>query len=341
MKLKAVASGILVTSVLAFAATVAGAQQLNGAGATFPYPIYSRWFSEYSQLHPNVRINYQPIGSGGGIRQVSDGVVDFGASDGPMSDQQMAAAKVKVMHIPTVLGAVVPVYNIPGVNKNLNFSGDVIADIYLGTISKWNDSRITKENPGVNLPDKAILPVYRSDGSGTTNIFTSYLSKVSTAWSTSAGWGKAVSWPVGVGGKGNEGVAGLVKQISGAIGYVELAYCNQNKMAVAKLKNKAGNYVAPSIESTTAAAEGALKRMPEDYKIMITNAAGENAYPISGFSWIVVRVNQDDAVKGKALVDLLNWVLATGNSEVSDLYYAPLPDSLIDKVKASVATIKY
>ncbi|SRR5665213_116537 len=335
---KAILAGV--AGVVMMGASMAHAVDLNGAGSTFDYPIFSKWFYEYNKA-TGTQVNYQSIGSGGGIQQFISKTVDFGATDAFLTADEDSKVGGPALDLPVVLGAVCVTYNIPGVDTGLKLTSKALVDIFMGKVTKWNDPEIAESNPDVTLPDLSITVAHRSDGSGTTNIFTSYLSKVSTAWSTSAGWGKAVSWPVGVGGKGNEGVAGLVKQISGAIGYVELAYCNQNKMAVAKLKNKAGNYVAPSIESTTAAAEGALKRMPEDYKIMITNAAGENAYPISGFSWIVVRVNQDDAVKGKALVDLLNWVLATGNSEVSDLYYAPLPDSLIDKVKASVATIKY
>ena len=338
MKLKAVASGILVTSVLAFAATVAGAQQLNGAGATFPYPIYSRWFSEYSQLHPNVRINYQPIGSGGGIRQVSDGVVDFGASDGPMSDQQMAAAKVKVMHIPTVLGAVVPVYNIPGVNKNLNFSGDVIADIYLGTISKWNDSRITKENPGVNLPDKAILPVYRSDGSGTTYIFTDYLSKVSPAWASKVGKNTSVKWPIGIGQKGNPGVAGMVRESPYSFGYVELIYALQNKIDFGSVRNAAGKYLKASTEGVTAAAAAAAKTMPADYRVSITNAPGAASYPISSFTWLLIPTHIANQANAKALSGFLYWMLDHGESEATSLSYAPLPRQVEAMVRETIAT---
>src|ERR1700759_4346447 len=252
VNLKVIAAG-----VLALATIGANAQNINGAGATFPYPIYSKWFSEYSQLHPNVKINYQSIGSGGGIRQVTEGTVDFGATDGPMTDAQISGAKVKTMHIPTVLGAVVPVYNIPGVNKELNFSGDVIADIYLGKITTWNDARIAKDNPGVNLPANAILPVYRSDGSGTTYIFTDYLSKVSPAWNSSPGRGAAINWPVGIGQKGNEGIAGMVRQSPNSFGYVELIYAVQNKMSYGSVKNASGKVVKASTDSVTAAAAAA------------------------------------------------------------------------------------
>jgi len=326
--------------VVMMGASLAQAVDLSGAGSTFDYPIFSKWFYEYNKA-TGTQVNYQSIGSGGGVQQFLAKTVDFGATDAFLTDDETKKAGGPVLNLPVVLGAVCVTYNVPGVDTGLKLTSKVVADIFLGNITKWNDPAIAESNPDVTLPDLAITVAHRSDGSGTTNIFTSYLTKVSSAWAIKAGWGKAVSWPVGVGGKGNEGVAGLVKQVPGAIGYVELAYCNQNKMAVAKLKNKAGNYVAPSIETTTAAAAGALKRMPDDYKIMITNASGENAYPISGFSWVVLRVNQEDSAKGKAIVDLLNWVLDTGNGEVSDLFYAPLPKSLISKVKESVATIKF
>ena len=252
----------------------AGAQNLNAAGATFPNPIYQKWFSEYNQLHPNVKINYQPIGSGGGKKQAGDGTVDFGASDGPMSDEELAAAKIKLMHIPTVLGAVVPVYNVPGVSRDLNFSGDVIADIYLGKITKWNDARIAKDNPGVSLPDKPILPVYRSDSSGTTYIFTDYLSKVSPDWLAKVGRNTAVKWPAGIGAKGNEGVSGMVRQAPFSFGYVELIYALQNKMAYGSVKNATGKFLQGSPDGVTAAAAAAAKTMPADYRVSITNAQG-------------------------------------------------------------------
>ncbi|MEO8737054.1 MAG: phosphate ABC transporter substrate-binding protein PstS, partial [Edaphobacter sp.] len=271
---------VIAASILALATTGAIAQNINGAGATFPNPIYTRWFSEYNHIHPEVKINYQSIGSGGGIRQVTEGTVDFGASDGPMTDQQLQSAKVKVMHIPTVLGAVVPVYNIPGVNKDLNFSGDVIADIYLGKITKWNDPRIVKDNPGANLPAKAILPVYRSDGSGTTYIFTDFLSKVSNDWQSKVGKNTSVKWPVGIGQKGNEGVAGMVRQSPYSFGYVELIYALQNKMSFGSVRNVAGKFLKASPEGVTAAAAAAAKTMPADYRVSITNAPGASSYPI-------------------------------------------------------------
>jgi phosphate transport system substrate-binding protein len=331
---------IIAAGVLALVTAGASAQNINGAGATFPNPIYSKWFSEYSQLHSNVKINYASIGSGGGIRQVTDGTVDFGASDVTMTDQQIAAAKVKVMAIPTVLGAVVPVYNIPGVNKELNFSGDVIADIYLGKITSWNDPRIAKDNPGVNLPGNAILPVYRSDGSGTSFIFTDFLAKVSPAWNSSPGRGAAVNWPVGIGQKGNEGIAGMVRQSPNSFGYVELIYAVQNKMSYGSVKNASGKFVKASTDSVTAAAAGAAKNMPADYRISITNAPGADAYPISSFTWLLIPTHASDASKTKALVGFLNWMLDHGENEAASLSYAPLPKQVQDMVRKSVTTIK-
>jgi phosphate transport system substrate-binding protein len=335
VKLKLIATGLL-----AMVAGVACAQNINAAGATFPYPIYNKWFSEYAQLHPNVHINYQSIGSGGGIKQVSEGTVDFGASDGPMSDQQLSDAKVKVMHIPTVLGAVVPVYNIPGVAKPVNFSGDVIADIYLGKITKWNDPRIVKDNPGVSLPDKPILAVYRSDGSGTTYIFTDYLSKVSPDWNSKVGKGTSVKWPAGIGAKGNEGVAGMVKQSPGTFGYVELIYALQNKMEYGAVKNAAGKFLLGSPEGVTAAAAASAKTMPADYRVSITNAPGATSYPISSFTWLLVPIQFSDAAKGAAVKDFLTWMLAHGESEASDMGYAPLPAQVQTMVKKTITTVK-
>lgn len=334
MKLKAIAA-----SVLAMAAAGAFAQNLNGAGATFPYPIYSKWFSEYSQLHSNVKINYQPIGSGGGIRQVTEGTVDFGAADVTMTDEQIAGAKVKVQAIPTVLGAVVPIYNLPGVNKDLNFSGDVIADIYLGKIAKWNDPRIAKDNPGVSLPDKPILPVYRSEGSGTTFILTDYLSKVSTDWSGKVGRNASVKWPTGIGQKGSEGVSGMVRQSPYSFGYVELIYALQNKIPFGSVKNAAGKFVKASTEGVTAAA-AASKSMPPDYRVSITNASGAVSYPISSFTWLLIPTHSSDASKTKALTDFLGWMLDHGESEASALSYAPLPKQVQDMVRKTIAQIK-
>jgi phosphate transport system substrate-binding protein len=331
---------VIAAGVLALAAIGASAQNINGAGATFPYPIYSKWFNEYSQQHPNVKINYQSIGSGGGIRQVSEGTVDFGATDGPMSDEQIAGAKIKTQHIPTVLGAVVPVYNLPGVNKDINFSGDVIADIYLGKIKKWNDGRIAKDNPGVNLPDKAILPVYRSEGSGTTYIFTDYLSKVSTDWSSKVGKNTSVKWPTGIGQKGNEGVAGMVRQSPYSFGYVELIYAMQNKMAYGAVKNSSGKFLKASTDGVTAAAAAAAKTMPADYRVSITNAPGATSYPISSFTWLLIPTQSSDAGKMIALKGFVTWMLDHGESEASALSYAPLPKQVQDMVRKTVAQIK-
>ena len=335
MKLKFIATGVLTLATIS-----ATAQNINGAGATFPYPIYSRWFNEYSQVHPNVHINYQSIGSGGGIRQVSEGTVDFGATDGPMTDEQLAAAKVKVMHIPTVLGAVVPVFNIPGVTKDLNFSGDVIADIYLGKITKWNDPRIAKDNPGVSLPGNSILPVYRSGSSGTTYIFTDFLSKVSPSWKSGPGTGTAIKWPTGIGQQGNEGVAGMVRQSPNSFGYVELIYAVENKMSYGAVKNAAGKFLKASTEGVTAAAAANAKAIPPDYRVSITNAAGPNSYPISSFTWLLIPVKSADPVKGKALADFLTWMLDKGEAEAAGMTYAPLPKPVQEMVRKSITQIK-
>ena len=317
----------------------AHAQKLTGAGATFPYPIYAKWFSEYSSQHPGVQINYQSIGSGGGIRQVTSGTVDFAGSDVPMTDAQIAESKVKLVAIPSVLGAVVPIYNLPGVSNDLKFSPDVLADIYLGKITNWNDGRIAKDNPGVKLPDTKINVVHRSEGSGTTFIFTDYLSKVSSDWKSSVGANSAVAWPIGIGAKGNEAVAGMVRQLPGTIGYVELIYALQNKIPFGYIKNAAGNWVKGSIEGVTEAA-ASIKSMPADYRVSITNAPGKNAYPISSFTWLLIPTQQQDAAKSKVIKDFLNWMLDHGQSEVSSLYYAPLPKSVSDKVRGTVAQLK-
>jgi phosphate transport system substrate-binding protein len=308
----------------------AQAQKLTGAGATFPYPVYSKWFTEYSTAHPGVEVNYQSIGSGGGIAQVTKSLVDFGASDMPMTDQMLSSSPVKLIHIPTVLGAVVPIFNVPGVN-DLNFSPDVLADIYLNKISNWNDARIAKDNAGVKLPDQKIIVVHRSDGSGTSFIFTDYLSKVSPEWSSGPGKGTSPNWPVGVGGKGNEGVAGLVRQLPGAIGYVELIYGLQNHINFGSIKNASGNWVKGSIDGVTEAA-ASVKNMPADYRISITNAPGANAYPISSFTYLLIPAHPTDAAKEKVLKDMLSWIVKSGESEASALSYAPLPQALADKV---------
>ena len=313
-----------------------GAQDLTGAGATFPNPIYSRWFSEYSASHPGVHINYQSVGSGAGIRQVSEKIVDFGASDGPMTDAQLAASKVKLLHIPTVLGAVVPVYNIPGVTAELKFAPDVIADIYLGTIAKWNDPRIEKDNPGVKLPDQQILPVYRSDGSGTTYIFTDFLSKVSPEFASKIGKGTSVRWPRGIGQKGNEGVAGMVRNSPDSFGYVELIYAEQNHMAFGLVRNAAGNWIKASTDGVTAAAAADANEMPADYRVSITNAPGADSYPISSFTWLLIPEQSQDPAKGKVLHDFLEWMLDHGESEAADMTYAPLPAPVIARVRQTI-----
>lgn len=330
---------ILAAALLLSTATSALAQKLNGAGATFPNPIYSKWFSEYSAQHPGVEINYQPIGSGGGIRQVTSGTVDFGASDGPMTNEQMAGAKVKVQHIPTVLGAVVPIYNLPGVNGELRFAPDVLADIYLGKITSWNDARIAKDNPGAKLPTTEIIVVHRSDGSGTSFIFSDYLSKVSPEWKNSVGAGTAVSWPKGLGGKGNEAIAGLVRQMPGSIGYVELIYALQNKIAYGSVRNASGQFVKASIEGVAAAA-AAVKTMPSDYRVSITNEMGPTVYPISSFTWLLIPTQGQDAAKSKVMKDFLSWMLEHGEGEAASLYYAPLPAPVMAKVRATVAQMK-
>lgn len=321
-------------------AGVAGAQKITAAGATFPYPIYNKWFNEYAHAHPGVEINYQSLGSGAGVKQTSEGTVDFGASDMPVSDEAINAAKVKFFHIPTVLGAVVPVYNVPGVSKPLNFSGDVIADIYLGKITKWNDGRISKDNPGVNLPDKQILPVYRSEGSGTTFIFTDYLSKVSPDWASKVGKNSAVKWPAGVGAKGSEGVSGMVRQTPGAFGYVELIYALSNKMEYGAVKNAAGKFLLGSPDGVTAAAAASAKTMPADYRVSITNAAGATSYPISSFTYLLIPRQFTDPAKGAAVKAFLSWMLEHGEDEASGMGYAPLPAQVQTMVKKTILTVK-
>jgi phosphate transport system substrate-binding protein len=335
MKVKSISAG-----VLAMVAGVAAAQNINAAGATAPYPIYNKWFTEYAAAHPSVKINYQSIGSGGGIKQVTEGTVDFGASDGPMSDEQMAAAKVKVMHIPTVLAAVVPIFNLPGVDKELNFSGDVIADIYLGKITKWTDPRIAADNPGVKFPGTPILPVYRSEGSGTTFIFSDYLTKVSPAWAAGPGKGTAIKWGPGIGAKGSEGVAGMVRQTPGAIGYVELTYATENKIQYGAMKNAAGKFLKATPEGVSAAAAASAKTMPADFRVSITNAPGATSYPIASFTWLLIPTKFSDPAKGKAVADFLTWMLAKGEGEAAGLGYAPLPKPVAEKVAQAIKTIK-
>ncbi len=320
----------------------ASAQSLNGAGASFPAPIYQKWFTEYSNAHKGVQINYQSLGSGAGIRQVIAGTVDFGASDGPMTDEQLAqaqAAQGKVLHIPTVLGAVVPAYNIPGVKQEIKFTPEVLAGIFLGKINSWDDPSITAANPGVRFPKKEIIVVHRADGSGTTYIFTDYLSKVSPAWNSQVGRGTSVKWPVGLAGKGNEGVAGQVRQIDGSIGYVELIYAVQNNISYGLVKNKSGNYIKATLESVTAAAAAAAANMPADYRVSITDPAGKSAYPIASFTWLLIPQQSRDANKGRVLRDFCNWMLKEGQTEVGALSYAPLPKEVIKKLKVTIVDI--
>ena len=329
---------MLVLVCALFALPAVAQTTLNGAGATFPYPMYSKWFSEYHKLHPDIQINYQSIGSGGGIRQVINGTVDFGATDGPMTDDMLKEAKTKILHMPTVLGADVPAYNISGVTAEIKFTPDALAGIFLGKITSWNDKAITSANPGINFPNQSIIVVHRSDGSGTTFIFTDYLSKVSSEWQNGPGKGTSVKWPVGLGGKGNEGVAGQIRQLQGSIGYVELIYAVQNKIPYGIVRNASGAYIKASLESVTAAAASAPK-MPADFRVSITNAPGKDAYPISSFTWLLIPVQSKDPAKGKILNDLLNWIMDNGQKMASQLTYAPLPDSVVAKVKVAIKQV--
>ena len=325
---------VFALSLPVFAETIT----LNGAGATFPYPIYSKWFSEYNKLHPDVQINYQSIGSGGGIRQVINGTVDFGASDGPMTDDQLKEAKFKLFHIPTVLGAVVPAYNVPGISGEIKFTPEALAGIFLGKVQNWNDPAIAKANPGVSLPNQSIIVVHRSDGSGTTYIFTDFLSKVSKDWESTVGKGASVKWPVGLGGKGNEGVAGQIRQLQGSIGYIELIYALQNKITFGAVKNAAGESVRASLDGVTEAA-ASLKNMPADFRVSITNAPGKTAYPISSFTWLLIPAQSKDPKKGKILADFLSWMVSDGQKMTNDLSYAPLPASVVEKVKGTIQQV--
>ena len=323
------------------AATPAAALiQINGAGATFPYPIYSKWFDEYNKKNQSVRINYQSIGSGGGIRQVSNETVFFGATDGPMTDEQLAAAPGKILHFPTVLGADVPVYNLPGVSGELKFTGSLLADIFLGKIKKWNDPAIAKVNTGVSLPATDITVVHRSDGSGTTYIWADFLSKVSPEWKTKVGVSTAVNWPAGVGGKGNEGVAGLVTQTPGSVGYVELIYALQNKIAFGAVENANGEFVKATTESVTLAAAAAAAQMPADFRVSITNAAGAGAYPVSSFTWLLLYEDPKDKAQSKAMVDFVKWALTDGQQFASQLGYAPLPADVVKQELAALERVK-
>ena len=316
-----------------------GSVTLQGAGATFPAPLYQKWLSEYGNLHSNVKIDYQSIGSGGGIKQLKEQTVDFGASDAPMSDADLKSAPGEVVHIPTVLGAVVITYNLEGVNQPLRFSPEVIADIFLGKIKKWNDPKIAADTPGVTLPANDITVVHRSDGSGTSAVFTDYLSKVSAEWKEKVGAGVSPSWPTGIGGKGNEGVTGQVKNTPNTIGYVELAYAAKNKLPVAQIKNAAGSFVEPSIDAVAAAAAASAANMPDDLRISITNAPGAQAYPISSYTYILVYKNQKDAAKGKALLDFLWWGIHDGEGFAKELQYAPLPADIVKKAEAKINSV--
>lgn len=314
--------------------------QINGAGATFPFPIYSKWFDEYHKMHPNLQINYQSVGSGAGIRQLVNQTVFVGATDGPMTDEQLQAAPGPILHLPTVLGAVVPVYNIAKVGAELKFSGSVLADIYLGQIKKWNDPAIAKLNAGVNLPATDIIVVHRSDGSGTTYIWADYLAKVSPDWEMKVGVGTSPNWPVGVGGKGNEGVSGLVTQTPGSIGYVELIYALQNTISYGQVQNANGEFVKASVESVTAAAAGAAPNMPADFRVSITNGTGQGVYPISSFTWLLLYENPTDKAQAQAMVDFMKWALTDGQQYCADLGYAPLPSSVVQLEMAALAKIK-
>ncbi|MBX7042580.1 MAG: phosphate ABC transporter substrate-binding protein PstS [Ignavibacteria bacterium] len=317
--------------------------QLNGAGATFPYPLYSKWFNEYAKINKDAKINYQSIGSGGGIKQITEGTVDFGATDSPMSDEEIKKANEKnnnsIIHIPTVIGSVVLTYNVPGLAKELNLTAETISGIFMGTIKKWNDPLIAKENPGVSLPDKDIIVCYRTDGSGTTYVFTDFLGKVSPDWKSKVGVAKDVKFPVGQGGKGNEGVTGLVKQLEYSIGYVELVYALQNKLQYALVKNSEGEFVKPSLDALTKAAEQSVAEMPDDLRLSITNAGGKGSYPISSYTYLLVYEKQKDAFKGKVLKEFLTWALSSGESYASELGYAPLPKAVIEKAMLKVNKI--
>ena len=330
----------LACAVTLVAGAAAQTMRINGAGATFPYPIYSKWFSEYNKIHSSVEINYQSIGSGGGIQQVTKQTVFFGASDGPMTPEQMQGAPGKILHFPTVLGAVVPVYNIPNVNAELHFSGPLLADMFLGKITKWNDPAIARLNAGVSLPASDITVAHRADGSGTTYIWVDYLSKVSPEWKSKVGVATSVNWPTGVGGRGNEGVSALVRQTPGAIGYVELTYALQNKIAYGSVQNTGGEFVKASVSSVTAAAAEAAGKMPPDFRVSITNAPGKGVYPISSFTWLLLYENAKDKAQAKTMVDFMNWALTEGQKYCADLGYAPLPEAVVKLEMAALAKIK-
>ena len=340
MKKTSLLVSILLILAIAVAAQPAGTILLNAAGATFPYPIYSKWFDVYHQKDPNVQINYQSIGSGGGIRQLLAGTVDFGASDGPMTDDQLKEAKFKILHFPTVLGAVIPIYNISGVSGELNFTQKALAGIYLGTITKWNDPEIAKANSGVNLPAADIVVVHRADGSGTSYIFTDFLSKASDDWKNKVGKGTSVQWPVGLGGKGNEGVAGLVKQTPNSVGYVELIYAVQNAITFGKVQNASGKFVKADLAGVTAAAAAAAKDIPDDFRVSITNQSGPTVYPISSFTWLLIPAQISDAAKRDAIKGFLKWMLTDGQGYNEGLAYARLPKLVIEKELKAISLIQ-
>lgn len=332
----------VLASALSLAGALANAQTLiNGAGATFPYPVYSKWFDEYHKLRPDIQINYQSIGSGGGIRQVSELTVDFGATDGPMTDEQLKKAKTKLLHFPTVLGAVVPTYNIPRLSGELRFTAEILSGIFVGAIKRWDDPRITKANPGVKLPAENIVVVHRSDGSGTTYVWTDYLSKVSKVWEQKVGRGTSVNWPVGLGGKGNEGVSALVRQTLYSIGYVELIYAEQSKIPHGLVQNLAGAFVKATLKSTSAAAAGVAKNMPSDFRVSITNPPGKDAYPVASFTWLLIPEHIPDPKKGEALVGFLRWMLKDGQKHAEKLLYAPLPREVTAMEEKAIQRIRY
>jgi phosphate transport system substrate-binding protein len=338
-------SSVLLIIILLATPVLHSAQTLiNGAGATFPYPIYSKWFNEYRKLHPDIQINYQSIGSGGGIKQVTEGTVDFGASDGPMNEEQLQEFRTKhnsgVLHFPTVLGAVVVTYNIPGVTDSLDLTPEAISGIYLGKVTRWNDAAIASANPKLKLPNADIIVVHRSDGSGTSYCWTDYLSKVNSEWKTKVGKGTSVNWPVGIGGKGNEGVSAQVKQTANSIGYVELIYAIQNRLPYAKVKNSAGIFVKPDLATTTAAASGAAKDMPDDFRVSITNSPGHEAYPIATFTWLLIPEKIQDSAKRKALTDFLRWMMTSGQEMTEALSYARLPSEVIAKEQKAIEKLK-
>lgn len=331
-------ASVAVASLVSITVHAEGKTLINGAGATFPAPIYTKWFQDYNKAHPSIEINYQAIGSGGGIKQLTEKTVDFGASDAPMTDAEIAKVSGGVLHVPTVLGAVVITYNLPTVKKAIKLDGEIIADLFSGKILKWNDAKIAALNPGVAFPDTAVVPIYRADSSGTTAVFTEYLGKVSPEWEKSPGHGKTVKWPTGVGGKGNEGVTGQVKNTPGAVGYVELTYATAEKLPMADVKNKAGAFVTPSMKSVSEAAAGALKAMPEDFRVSITNADGKQAYPIAAFTYLLIN-KEMAGVKGRELVNFLNWAMTDGQKSATALSYAALPATMVPKVQQKIKTI--